>query len=69
MAKIVTVKCNRCGEIITSNFSVLKFVAGEMYAQHDEDLDLCSSCSSEFLDWLKSSSKFGLSSSEATTTA
>jgi hypothetical protein len=41
MSKILTVKCNRCGETITSNFSVLKFVAGELHVQIDEDWDLC----------------------------
>jgi hypothetical protein len=68
MAKIVTVKCNRCGETITSNFSVLKFVAGELHVQQDEDWDLCQACTGDLLDWIRSA-KFTLKSSEATVTA
>jgi hypothetical protein len=67
MSKLVTVKCNRCGETKTSNFNVLKFVAGELSVQNDENLDLCQSCTSDFRDWLKSI-KFELMASEAPAT-
>jgi hypothetical protein len=68
MSKILTVKCNRCGETITSNFSVLKFIAGELHVQIDEDWDLCQSCTGDLLDWVRPQ-KFELSSSEATASA
>jgi hypothetical protein len=55
MAKFVTVKCNRCDETITSNFSILKFVAGELHVQHDEDWDLCQACTGDLLDWISTS--------------
>jgi hypothetical protein len=53
--KRITRVCNKCTSVITDNpGSILEAKYGEVARQLDEPwIDLCPSCSSAFLDWLR----------------
>ncbi len=68
--RVTVISCDRCNAAIDGNHSVvaIDLVAGELKTRRDEPrIELCSSCGSDLLGWLKPS-KFELSSSEATAT-
>jgi len=44
--------CDRCGDIILENGSVVGAKAGEAVGRHPEPIDLCRGCLERFGDWL-----------------
>jgi hypothetical protein len=64
-----TISCDRCSSPISGGHSILEVKAGELSKTRDDQIDLCSSCCAEFVDWLRGTSKFELWASDATATA
>jgi hypothetical protein len=68
--RTTTITCDRCTSLIEGNHSVvaIDLIAGELKTRRDEPrIELCVSCGSDFMSWLRSS-KFELMSSEAMAT-
>jgi hypothetical protein len=51
--KQITYICNRCGNAILENRTIVKIKAGKLGSQHDEPLDICGDCQSSFTNWLR----------------
>jgi hypothetical protein len=45
--------CDRCGDVILEQGSVMGAKAGEVVQRYPEPLDLCLGCLERFGDWLK----------------
>jgi hypothetical protein len=67
--KVTVVSCCRCNSPISGGHSIITLEAGNLSKTRDDPIDLCSDCCADFVEWLRGSRKFELSSSEATTTA
>jgi hypothetical protein len=66
MSRTIHIACDKCATPISGGHSIILFVAGDLSKTQDDAIDLCSDCCVEFVDWLKGSSKFELTASEAT---
>ena len=70
-----TILCDKCSTTITGGHSIMTitFIAGELTKTRDDPLDLCQSCASELIGWLKADAGvrdqgFALESSDHVTT-
>lgn len=52
--RTTTIFCDRCGESILENGSIVQAKAGVVLTRHPEALDLCLGCCERFGDWLRS---------------
>lgn len=55
--KTVTRCCDRCGQCIVGQGSIIELMAGELRRRWPEELDWCPDCSHSFEDWMKSGSQ------------
>ncbi len=51
--RLTTIRCDKCATPISGGHSVITFTAGELVTRHDQPMDLCKTCTSEFVEWLK----------------
>ena len=51
--RTTSIHCNRCGQTIAGDFSVLIMTAGALVRKHGEPIDLCGDCCDRFGDWLR----------------
>jgi hypothetical protein len=48
-----TIRCDRCSTPISGGHSIVEVKAGDLVKQLDQPIDLCSTFSGQFLDFLK----------------
>ena len=61
--RVTAISCCRCKTPIAGGHSLITFEAGALSRTRDDPIDLCSDCCADFVNWLRGSSKFELTSS------
>jgi hypothetical protein len=52
--KNISTTCDKCGDVIPKDASVVKVEAGPLRLKRDQPIDLCPGCSDRFDEWLRS---------------